>query len=67
MTAAEAVALLRRGRCSAAKLAEAGCATCAATDEAIRALIAEGARLAIRAAEDQRDVLPNRIARGVCP
>lgn len=67
MTPADAIALLRRGRCSAAKLAEAGCATCAATDEAIRVLVAEGARRAIRAIEDQRDALPIPIAREVLP
>ena len=44
MTPDEAVRLLRRGRCTAAKLAEAGCVTCEATDEAIRCLVAEGAR-----------------------
>lgn len=43
MTPAEAIALLRRGRCTAAKLGEAGCATCERTDEAMRALVAEGA------------------------
>ena len=39
MTPDEAVRLLRRGRCTAAKLAEAGCVTCEATDEAMRALV----------------------------
>lgn len=67
MTPAEAIALLRRGRCSAARLAEVGCVTCEATDEAIRVLVAEGARLAAHASEQREDVLPNRIAREVLP
>lgn len=49
MTPDAVIALLRRGRCTAAKLAEAGCVTCEATDEAIRCLVAEGA---LRAHDD---------------
>ena len=65
MTLAHAIDLLRKGQCSGEKRAE--CAVCAACDEAMRVLVAEGARLAIRAIEDQRDALPNVIAREVVP
>lgn len=60
MTPDEAVRLLRRGRCTAAKLAEAGCVTCEATDEAMRVLVAEGA---LRAHDDG---LPPAEVAGVC-
>lgn len=41
MSVPDAIALLRRGRCSESKRSE-GCATCDATDAAMRALVAEG-------------------------
>lgn len=65
MTLAEAIDLLRVGRCSRAKLAEGPCVACEATDDAIRALVAEGARLAIRAIEDQRPGSTDRLC-GSC-
>lgn len=45
MTVEEAIACIQRGACPVPKRNE-GCATCDRTDEAIRVLVAEGARRA---------------------
>lgn len=69
MSVDEAIACIQRGACPVPKRNE-GCATCDRTDEAIRVLVAEGARRALNRGEDDTwrdDLTAFRIAREVLP
>jgi stalled ribosome rescue protein Dom34 len=63
MTLDTAIALIRKGACSGEKRDE--CATCAAIDEAMRALVREGARVAYGAGAVSDAAVLDAIAREV--
>ena len=71
MTPADAIALIRRGQCDcASKRAE--CATCTATEEAMRTLVADGVKRGAEWATNggrpgYEVVAAERIAREVLP